>query len=541
MHRTLLLLSKLRLLGQWRKAKRSLASPLGILLALFFVGFVAMLVVPRLLFPSVPGGTLAPVTELIFHPAMLFLLWISTLIGSRLKSPIAFSMAEVDFLFSGPFTRRQLLIHKLLVSTLGPLGFAVMAPLVFPFVWWPAAILGVLLIATFLQWWTILLALAVDWIGARYRVLRWALFLLALAAVAASIWRSGALAADLDYRARLSALESSWAAQIVLAPFAVFSRAISAGTLAAMLSWGAGALAMLLAVAVAILKLDGYFFEASLEASRRRYESIERLKRSGGAAAFRMRSRPRFTLPRLPRLLGTGPIAWRQGLEVVRRSGGPIVVVAVPAAIGLGVASVIVAVGHGHAPLAGFIVGVTLFVGFSLNMMPMGLRADLDHLEVMKTLPIGPYWIVLGSVVFAILYVTFLQLITVICMAAVLGEWFPAVPLALAVALPINVLSLAFDGVMVLLFPSIRRFVPGDPLVGARIMFTSLAKIAFALASVMLAALPFGVAWLLGSRSLAVPIAAGYCMLMVEGLATVALAALLFDRFDASTHIADDD
>ena len=540
MHRTLLLLSKLRLIGQWRKTKRSLASPMGILVALFALGFFSMIVLPRLLIPGVPRETMTPITNLIFHPAMLFFFWISTLIGSRLKSPIAFSMAEVDFLFCGPFTRRQLLVHKLLISTLGPLGFAVITPLLFPFVWWPAAIVGVLLMATFMQWWTILLALAIDWIGTRYRVLRWALLWVALTAAAASIWQSGALASEGDFRERLSALESSWASQVVLAPFVVFSRAISAQSVGPMLAWGGGALAMLLGVGVAILKLDGYFVEASLAASRRRYETIERLKRSGGAAAFRMRSRPRFTLPRLPRLLGAGPIAWRQGLEIVRNSGGPIVVVAVPAVIGLGVALAVVTVGHGDAPVVAIIIGVTLFVGFALNMMPMGLRADLDHLEVMKTLPIGSNSIVLGSVVFAILYVTFLQLITAICMAAVLGEWYGAVPLALAVALPINVLSLAFDGVMVLLFPSIRRFVPGDPLVAMRVMLVSLAKVVFALAAVMFAAVPFGIARLLGSHSLAIPIAGGYCILMVEGLATVALAALLFDRFDASAQIVEE-
>jgi hypothetical protein len=489
----------------------------------------------------VPHGTLAPVSDLIFHPAVLFLLWISTLIGSRVKSPIAFSMAEVEFLFSGPFTRRQLLIHKLLISTLGPLGFAVMTPLAFPFVWWPAALVGVLLITTFMQWWTILLALVLDWIGARYRLLRWVLIVVALAAAAVSIWQSETFAANLGYRARLAALESSWTGRIVLAPFVVFSRVISAGSIGPMVSWSCAALAMLLAVGVAILKLDGYFFEASLEASRRRYESIQRMKRSGGASAFRLRSRPRFTLPRPPRLFGAGPIVWRQALEVGRRAGGPIMVVAVPAAIGLAVASVFVAIGQADAPLAALMVGVTLFVGFSLNMMPLGLRADLEHLEVMKSLPIGPYWIVLGSIAFAVLYVTCLQLITVLCMAAVLGEWFPAVPLALAVALPINVLSMAFDSVMVLLFPSIRQFVPGDPLVAARIMFASLAKIAFAMASVMFATLPLGVAWLLGSHALAIPIAAGYCMLLIEGLATIALAALLFDRFDASAHIADEE
>lgn len=540
MHSPLLFLSWLRLLGQWRKTKRALASPMGVAMVVMFGGFAGMVLLPRLLASAAPGEVLQPVGKLIFHPAMLLALWLTSLIGSRLKSPIAFTMAEVDFLFSGPFTRRQLLVHKLLVSALGPLGLAVMAALGFPIAWWPAALVGVLLIATFIQWWTILLAVAWAWLGARYRMLLWSMVAAALGAAIGSVWQSGVLADDLDYQARLAALESSWAARVVLAPFVVFSRAIAARTASELLLWGSGSLAMLLAVGGAILRLDGYFIAASLEASRRRYAMLERLKRTGGASALPMRSRPRFRLPSFPRLAGGGPIAWRQALDVVRSSGGPWVVVAVPAVVGLGIAGAIVLFGENRVPPVAVMLPVTLVLGFAINMVPMGLRADLEHLETLKTLPIGSYPLVLGSVLFAILYETLWQLIAIVCMAAVLGAWIPAVPLCLAVAFPINVLTLSLDGVLVLLFPSIRKFNPSDPLVGIRIMLIGLVKVVFVGAAVLVAAAPLGLALLIGSEARWLAALAGYSILIAEGLAIAWLAAWLFDRFDASSYVADD-
>ncbi|MEX0677208.1 MAG: putative ABC exporter domain-containing protein [Pirellulales bacterium] len=539
MHYALLLLSKLRLVGQCRKTKRAMSSFMGILTALVGVAFFSMIVLPRVLFPSAPREVFVPMTTWFFHPAALFGLWILTLVGSRIKSPLAFSMAEVEFLFAGPFTRRQLLVHKLLASTLGPLGFALLSPLIFPFVWWPAAIVGILLVATFMQWWTILLALAVDWIGARYRALRWAAIIFAMAAAVASFWQAGALATDMEIRQRLLALESSWASQIATAPFVPLSRVISATTVGSMLAWGAAALGMLFTVTIAILRLDAHFLEASLEASRRLYESLERLRRAGGSSGFRMRTRPRFTLPLLPRMLGAGTIAWRQALEIMRSSGGPIPIVVVPAVIGFGAAWAVVAAGPSRIPTAAVIAGVTLVVGFLITMsMPLGLRADLEHLDVLKTLPLGPNAVVWGSIVTAIGYVTVVQLVIVVSMATVLGGFISAAPLAAAAALPITMLSAAFDSVMVLLFPSIRRMVPGDPLVGVRILLVNLAKVVFAAVAAGIASIPILVGLLLDT-SLAVPVAAGYGLLVGEGLATIWVAALLFGHYDPSAHLGE--
>ncbi len=103
------------------KMRRSLMTPKGAFLTLTTLGFMSLILVPRLLFPILPQEAFAPMTRLLLHPATLFALWISTLVGARLKSPLSFSMAEVEFLFPGPFTRRHLLSFKLATSA-GPAG-----------------------------------------------------------------------------------------------------------------------------------------------------------------------------------------------------------------------------------------------------------------------------------------------------------------------------------------------------------------------------------------------------------------------------------
>lgn len=539
MQGSLLLLSKLQFLGAWRKLKRSMGTPKGIILTVVVLAFAATIVLPRLFVSTVPPEVFGPIGTLIFHPAALFAFWVFTLIGGGIRSPIAFSMAEVEFLFGGPFSRRQLLVHKLAASTLGPLGFAVITPFAFPFVWWPAATVGVLLMTSFAQWSTIAGALVMGWIGARYRALRWIAALALLAAAIASFWQAGLFAAGADPNKLLPALESSWAARIVLAPFVVFSRVITAETAGPLVSWGLGALAMNVAVVIAILSLDGQFQEASLKASRRRFENLERMKRSGGAT-FRVRSRPRFTIPCPPRMFGAGPIAWRQGLETLRSSGGPVLLVFVPVVIGMFAMMVVAVAPREETPAASIIVSVTLFVGLLITMsMPLGLRSELDHVDIVRTLPIGSNSIVFGSLASAVAYVTLVQAAAVVGAAVVLGEWIPAVPLAMALALSSNVVMVAFDGVLVVLFPSIRRFVPGDLLVGVRIMLVSIVKILFVLAAAVLAVLPVIPAAYLFPESLAALVATACAVLFLEGLVTAWIAAFLYARFDPSNDPAE--
>ncbi len=542
MYRTLLLLSKLRFQGALRKLKRTLMTPKGALLTLFAVAFFSAMILPGLLIGRPPrADEHAPPVNLFIHPMALFALWLVTLTGSRMKSPLAFTLAEVEFLFPGPFTRRQLLVYKLLISTLGALGLVIMVPFAWKYldVWWLAALLGIWWAVSFMQMSTILLFLAIDWLGQRFLWATMAVAGAVIAGVAASLWQAGVFDPDLALPDRLAALDASWPVEVLLAPFVVFNRMITAMTALSLLGWGAAALALNVAVVAGILQLDHRFLEASLHASQRRYDWIERVKRSGGVPALGARSKPRFTLPRLPRAGGVGPIAWRQMLHLLRGSGRLVFVV--PALIGPG-AALLASSRQGEAVSTGLVIFITVFIGFFVTMiMPLGLRTDLDHVDTIKTLPLSPTAIVWGSIASAIVYISLLQWVTALAMAALIGHWSLAITLTLVFTLPVNLLMIGSDSLLVLLFPTIRRFDPGDVLVGIRLMLVTLAKVIYV--GLMLAIAMFYCfvvyAWI-GEAPVALSLTL-WLILVAEGIVSIWFAGLLFLKYDPSAHVAEQD
>ena len=139
---------------------------------LFTLGFFCVFLLPAVFmgrFGEPREGR--PEGTLFLQPAGLFGIWLLTCVGGRIKSPIAFTLAEVEFLFPGPFTRRTLLIYKLAISATGALGFALMVPLFawqYVTLWWLSAFVGIWWTVCFIQMSTVFLALASDWFGQRF-------------------------------------------------------------------------------------------------------------------------------------------------------------------------------------------------------------------------------------------------------------------------------------------------------------------------------------------------------------------------------------
>jgi len=541
MYRSLLLLSWLRAKGQLRKLRRSVSTPRGILMALLGAAFFSLMFLPYLmtrgLDSPVPRERMYLMTWFL-HPAALLVLWAFSILGGHFRSPIAFSLPEVEFLFPGPFRRRQLLTYKLAVSTFGTLGFALLMPLVMPMLWGPAALLGIWLALTFMQWSTIFLAVAGSWLGRRYRPVLVSITLALVAVVALSAYRSGVFDPGIDWRERALALEASGAARTLLAPFAVFSKIIGAKTYAELLGWAPLGILMNLIVAVGVLALDQHFLEASLDASRRRADMLEQLKRTGGLPTIGARSKPRLGLVDFPRLGGAGPIAWRQTLDMIRGSSRIVFVLLLTAGPMSGM--LLAATRREGSPSDALIVTVTMIIGLLVTtVMPLGLRTDLDHIDVIKTLPIRPRTIVWGSLGGSLLYVLFLQLLAIGAMAAVLGKITLIMGAALALAVPINLLTIACDSALVLVFPAVRRFAPGDLLVGVRVALVNFAKVILAILAGAIAG-----AVLVGGRLLlpelpALYISAAWLVLVLEALATLWIVVLLFKHYDPSENMVE--
>lgn len=472
------------------------------------------------------------------HPAALLVLWAFSILGGHFRSPIAFSLPEVEFLFPGPFRRRQLLSYKLAVSTFGTLGFALLMPLVMPMLWGPAALVGIWLALTFMQWSTIFLAVAGSWLGRRYQLVLISITLALVVVVALSAYLSGVFEPGIDWRERALALEGSGAARTLLAPFGVFSKTIGAKTFVELLGWAPLGIALNLLVAASVLMLDRHFLEASLDASRRRADMLAQLKRTGGLPTIGARSKPRIGLVDFPRLGGAGPIAWRQALDMIRGSSRIVFVLLIMAGPMSGI--ILAATRREGGAADGLVIAVTMIIGLLVTtIMPLGLRTDLDHIDVIKTLPIRSRTIVWGSLGGSLLYVLFLQLLAICAMAAVLGKITPMMAAALALALPINLLTIACDSALVLVFPSIRRFAPGDLLVGVRVALVNFAKVILAILAGAIAG-----AVLVGGRLLlpelpALYISAAWLVLVLEGLLTLGIVVLLFRHYDPSENLID--
>ena len=531
MNSTLLLLCKLRARAAWRKLRRAVSTPKGALLGLFSLGFLALMIVPNL----VIAQTQTPImTNLWFvSPPALFGFWLFIVAMGRNTGSITFSLAEVEFLFPGPFSRRQLLAYKLLLGALAPLGNAILIPIfLWRFaIWTPAVMLGFWLTFVFVQMTSLLFTLVVDWLSERFT--RWRTIGLAVLAVLVlfSFWQAGVLEAEGTPLERIAALESAWPVQVILAPFAAFSHVARATTAAQLALWSAVALAINAATVLLIFRMDANFLQASLAASQKRYAWLERAKRGGGIPALSQRSNPRFGLRPFPRVAGAGPIAWRQLLELMRNSGRLLYVL--PAILAM-LAPVLLVGRHGSEFSA---IGMMVMVGFMMSMMmPMGLRTDLLHIEVFKSLPITSGAIVWGSITSAVFYPTVVQVVAVAVLSAIGGEWTSASTLAVCFAMPLNLLLVSADSILVLLYPSTRQFVPGDFQLGMRLMFTYLAKILLvAVAAGVAGALVLIVYWILGESHVVMATAA-WVTLMIEGALAMTAASLLFERFDPSSQ-----
>src|SRR5438552_1032240 len=116
MNRALWLLMGLQLRGRCRSLLRVLSTPKGAVLGL--VGALvcgiwlwAVIAAPR------EASAIDPDTLRANAPAFILGYCVLIVVTSRGEWGFHFSPAEVEFLFTGPFTRRQLLIYKILSNS----------------------------------------------------------------------------------------------------------------------------------------------------------------------------------------------------------------------------------------------------------------------------------------------------------------------------------------------------------------------------------------------------------------------------------------
>ncbi len=114
MDRALIKLLKLRFRGALRNRLRGLKTVRGAVFFLLGLGVMLLWLGPQIMVFFVAHRT--PMDAQVLHdvlPLVLLGLLLMSMLGSARMEGIHFTAAEVDFLFSGPFSRRQLLLYKL--------------------------------------------------------------------------------------------------------------------------------------------------------------------------------------------------------------------------------------------------------------------------------------------------------------------------------------------------------------------------------------------------------------------------------------------
>jgi len=413
------------------------------------------------------------------------LLW-SWLFGVE-RRVLAFSPAEVTFLFAGPVTRRGLVQYKLLRNQLLILFNSLLWTLIlarerFGASPWLRAI----------SIWVLLTTISFHRLGAsfvrtsllehgrlalRHRVV--SLVLLGIALIGMT-WSIQAALPDLaagwagGLTTFLDALTDAAAApvpRVLLAPFRAMIRPLSARTVAEWLRAIGPALVLLVLHYIWVIRADSAFEETAAEAALRRARH----------AASRGRAPPELAHRRLPALLRLAPVGWPAGailwknlLAVVRtRRARTMASLFAAAAVAAALLSFET---HGTIPevlgwLASTWAGLAVVIG--PQWIRNDLRSDLLKLDLLRSYPVNGRAIVAAEAAASTLVLTALQLaLMIVAYLAFLGNdhMEPSLPVRTAVlaggavCLPgINYLGMLIQNGAAVLFPAWVHLGAGRP------------------------------------------------------------------------------
>ena len=534
MDQALFRLLMLRLRGGFRQRLIQLTSLRGLLFFLAFVGIIWLLFVTNSSSSDMVSMSDAALDRQALSAQISTFMPISMLAMSLLTVALTtgptfhFSPAEINFLFTGPFRRRDLIIYKfgayvagatlssalIAVFAQGQTGSAL------------TAFFASLLTITFVQLNSAVIVMTSQTLeGSRLARIRYPV--IALLFAAASIVYAW-MVPDRSLFDLLSAFRHSWTGTIILIPYIVFAELFVSSSLSQLAFWGCIALLINTALLRAAIVLDARTTDRALSENARESSRWERV-RQGGSYWATQRAEVR-SIRRSPAWGGLGPIAWRQALNVSRNS---LKVVAVFTGIAACAGPLVAAVG---IPLADprVLTVIYTFFGFILpRTLVCDFRGDLSRMEIYKTLPIAPWRICAGQLVVQVL-VTYVVVLSLIVSITVFEKGFVtsgALVLA-AFALPLTVLIYTVENTIHLLFPKI--LVPmgrADFEFLGRSLVEFIAKTIVILVAVATSAAVGFVTLTTFRTSLVLPTLASWITLTLIVLLTLVLMQFAFRRF----------
>ena len=538
LHPALLQLLKLQFRGFFRATRRRMRGWKGMTFAA-----IGLLIFGTWLLPAVTAGAVMPRSDplrvrMIVPWMILFVTLFSTLSGAGDKA-VAFSAAEVNFLFPGPFTRRQILTFKLAKTALGAIFAAlfVSTALMAHSSNIIAGFVAVLLALLFVQWFSTAMVLFTQTVGqhasARWRMVVVLGLLAAIVVAVVPAVRRGITEAG--FAGVATALDQSLVAKIITAPFVPIARVMTARSMVGeLLPWAAVALLLDALLLAAIFRLDADYNEAALAASQRHYQRLERMKKGNVLAvdSTAVAGVKRLRLPAPTRRLGgAAPFAWRQAVTALRTSRTMLLFVGLAAA---GLAPILAAAPQ-KVVLALMIQGAAWMTIFFAALLRFDFRGDLEQLEWLKALPVSPHRVAAGQLVTPVAILTMFQAILLTSSAFVLREHRGVLLLTIAFLPPFNLLLFGIENTMFLLYPvRAAQATPGDvSQLGRQVvmfilkMLVSMVAVAFAGALGFAAYLTFG-------RSMAAGLIVAWLVLATVAVSSVPLVGLAYRSFDPS-------
>jgi ABC-2 type transport system permease protein len=492
------------------------------------------------------------------------LVWILPAAGS----PVRFSPSEIQFLFPAPISRRQLLQYRLLRAQLGLLFGSIMAtifmrPTTFANSWKFVTGLWLILMTSRIYFTGVSLyreGLRQHGIGGLRKWAPVAIVCAAATIVAAPIyghWAALSTAgAPRQFFEGLEAITSSGLVSWILLPFTSLTRLPLAATTTAYAMALPGALVVLIANYLWVLRADTAFEEsAALIAEKRAGDDPRRAKPSvKGTAATP------FALAPTGRL--ETAIVWKNLIMVGRYASLRTLARVAPAVISLGLMASFASRRSGTANVAAafcmMLVAVTVVIGPMIARND--LRRDLANLAMLKGWPISGATLLRGEILAPAVMVTSIAWLFILGAASLAGNLRLAAlqPLvadrlsyaiaALLLAPGIVVAELTVLNGLAVLFPAwistgATRSRGVDAL-GQRLFTTAGVFLTLVIALVpatMVAGIVAGaIYYLSGVLVVILPAAIVTCVVAVECLAVVELLGRVLDRTDVSAVSPDE-
>ncbi len=548
MHTALFKLFTLSNKSAIRRTFRGARTVRGALLILFTLTILGLMIVPQIVAVIAMNGhpqgfTFVDKVEPFAPFGLLFFTMIFVFTSAGEKA-ITFSPAEIDFLFPAPFSRRDLLIYKLLKTAIG----LVIMSLLFSIIWriyfrsWLSGFAGLTLSLALLQ----LLGMVTALVGqiaseSLYTRVRKIILAVVLVTLLAGLGQVARRVQAMGLTELIAGVRESQTLRVLLAPFEVFTRTAFAEAYSpAFWGWGATALAIDLGLLLLILRLDANYLESAAAISQKVYDRIRRAKAGGGLAMPASAGAGRFRLPRFPWLAGAGPIAWRQILVAIRTSRH-VFIVYLGFTIVFLVGTMWIPTGPDESKgswIAWMGVGMTAYLSFLFSMQsPWGFRGDVDHIDFLKTLPIHPMILTIGELAGGTLLLTAIHLIMFAAFAAAAPAGAVNLLIAGSFVLPIDALLLSLSNLIFLIYP-VR------PPTGGTVDFQAMSKwMLFAFIQMFFLlifyAIPAGlggIAYLVTNGWVATAFLTAWLVLIVELVPIVMLVGWAFRRFDVSTE-----